>query len=273
MGGCDDAARSGMTSLRQSAKARLAAVLCSRFSGRLLGALYHDRIARQGVVIHTSAEVVSPVVKASVFWGIYESAEIRFVRHYLDSTLDVVELGSSIGVVSSHIARRLDAGGRMVCIEANPLLLPVLRQNLAANAGHISVDVVHGAVVYGVDSPSVSFELAELSTHSQLADAAEAVRGGRRVTVPSITLADILDDRAITRYALVCDIEGAEAGLLERDTSALAECRQLIIELHDTTYDGRPVTVGSMLRRIEELGFERRDGYGSVFVFGRPRGT
>ena len=50
--------------------------------------------------------------RAMIFWGFYESAEIRLIEKYFDGKTDVIELGSSMGIVSTHIAKKLVAGKR-----------------------------------------------------------------------------------------------------------------------------------------------------------------
>lgn len=71
-----------------------------------------------------------PALVASIFWGLYESAEIRFVRRYLDPDLDCLELGSGIGLVSRVIAVSLRPGRRLVCVEPREDLLACARENV-----------------------------------------------------------------------------------------------------------------------------------------------
>jgi len=119
--------------------------------GRVLGALFRDQIPCEGCVIDTSDEVIAPRVKAKLFLRGYEHDEIRFVKRHLRRDLDVIELGSSLGVVAAHIARKLDPGRRLVCVEANPALLKSIWTNVHQNAPHARLDVVSGAVEYPPD--------------------------------------------------------------------------------------------------------------------------
>src|SRR4051812_6437349 len=88
-------------------KTAIADLLCSSFIGNLLSRAYSDRIPNGGLVVDTSHPSVTPQLTASIFWRIYEGAEIRFVHQFLRPDLDVIELGSSIGVLSCHIKQRL----------------------------------------------------------------------------------------------------------------------------------------------------------------------
>lgn len=67
---------------------RLAAnLLCSRRVGRIIQGMYGEhipwRITGPRVKVPKKA---APHLVASIFWGLYESAEIRFVRRYLALT-------------------------------------------------------------------------------------------------------------------------------------------------------------------------------------------
>ena len=58
-------------------KALAARVLCHPFVGTLLGQLYGNLIPSRGLNRHERGN--TPAIKAYLFWGLYESAEIRFV--------------------------------------------------------------------------------------------------------------------------------------------------------------------------------------------------
>ena len=63
-----------------------------------------------------------------MFWGGYEGAETRMIRSNLQASPTVVELGSSLGVTTAHIAAVMAPGGRLVCVEANPRLISGLSE-------------------------------------------------------------------------------------------------------------------------------------------------
>lgn len=56
---------------------------------------------------------------ALIFFGIWESAEIRFSKRFVD-TETVIELGSSIGVTLGVLGKKLN-NVRFICVEASPL--------------------------------------------------------------------------------------------------------------------------------------------------------
>jgi FkbM family methyltransferase len=246
----------------------LARQLCRSVVGRLIGWLHGDRIPTAGLVVSTAGGHIAPSIKARIFWGLYESAEVRYVRRYLRTDLDVVELGSSIGVVSAHIAKTIQPGFRLICVEANASLLPYLECNLATNVPEVPAIVHHAAVSY--ERPPNSQGTLVLGNDHLMAKLSETRRGGGSgISVPFTTLRELLKTYSVQEYALVCDIEGAEAGLLRDDGQALSTCQQIIIELHDTFIDGVPVSISDMRGMLERQGFQQHAAYGGVHVYGR----
>ncbi len=249
-------------------KTTLARGLCHPAVGRLLSALFNDRIPslRFGCLrIDTRAPSVSPRNVAMIFWGIYESTEMRFVQRYLRPDLDVVEIGSSLGAVACRIARRQEAGRRLVCVEANPDLLPALRRNVHVHSPQ-PVEVVNRAI--GYDGPIARLHRGPDNTSGRALPSSADAEGEN---VPASTLSELLEDHGIGEYALVSDIEGAEAGFIERDPTALSRCQQMVIELHDAESARGPLTVDDLAALlVERHGFVLRDRHGPVCVFERP---
>lgn len=144
----------------------VAKVLTSDLIGKLVGIIFKDSIPSHGLFIDT--RLASNKIKTSIFFGIYESAEIKFIRHYMamNNHLDVIELGSSLGVLSSHIANQLRKECRLICVEANPNLLPTINSNLQKNASHLSTYEIINAVIDYRGKDTIDFFLGEDNTTS-----------------------------------------------------------------------------------------------------------
>ncbi|MFN3474830.1 MAG: FkbM family methyltransferase [Blastomonas sp.] len=240
-------------------------VILHPIAGRLIGWLFNNRIPHRGQRIAV-APGGDPVVNAVLFWGIYESAELRYVLQYLDGKTDVIELGSSIGGVSCVIATRL-GDRRLICVEANSSLLGLLRQNLDTNAPGKTVEIVHGAIDYsGKDHIEFSIGSSNLSSH--------VGSEGKVESVPTLTLGSIQAAYNVGDYALVCDIEGAEAALFDNDQEALQSCQTIIIELHTVTYGGISYDPDKLIDMIaHNTGMALVARYGEVCVFSRRDGN
>lgn len=246
----------------------LTSALCNDVTGRMLAHFYRDRVPSRGCIFQTQG--IASATKARIFWGIFESAEYRFVRDFLRPDLDTIELGSGIGVISSHVAQRLNEGRRLVCVEANKDILPLLQENLRYNCRHTMAQVVHGAIDAST-SPNETVHFARAADHVSSRQA-EAIgdNAGDMVTVPAVTLGSLLNDYGITSYQLVMDIEGAEVALIENEGSALAKCQRAIVELHPARRGNRKLEVAEIALSFANCtGLKQLDRYGNVFAFAR----
>ena len=248
-------------------KLRVSEIVASNSAGRLIGALTRNRIRHQGVWFDVRSEDFSSRVRAQMFWGAYEGAETRMIHGLLQNITTVVELGSSLGVTTAHIASIMDPAGHLVCVEANPRLLPGLRARTLPRAASLQVDLVHAAVTGHCGE-------------TMLALAAETVgsRVGRprphesAVQVPALTLREILHRTGVADFDLVSDIEGAEASFLLNDVSVLNRCKRAVIELHDTSVNGARVSASDLMDAACAAGFETVGRHGPVVALTRAPG-
>lgn len=246
-------------------KLRVAKVLAGDRAGRVIGALTGNRVRHQGLWFDVHSRDFSPGVRAQMFWGAYEGTETRMIRDFLRDSRTVVELGSSLGVTSAHIAAGMVPGGRLICVEANPALIPGLRRRLSPWAGSLRLEVIHAAVT--THGGSTLLTVASQTVGSRLGCPRE---DEDTVPVPALTLGQILNQAAIVDFDLVADIEGAEASFLLHDPSALKECRRAVLELHDTTLGGSDVSVFDLIHALTAAGFEIAHRHGPVVAVARP---
>ncbi len=213
-----------------SIKLRVVRAITRPVVGRLVARLTGNSIRVKGARINTASPLISDSTRAKLAFGFYESAELRFVHAHLRSDLDVVELGSSIGVVGSVVLRRLDPGRRLIAVEADDDLAAIARRNFEANSGAATWALEVAAISYGAQAGLTFVRGAQTTggrlTRSSTEDADDDTE--------RLTLSELLTRHHVDRYALIADIEGAEAGIILEDELALGRCDQLIIELHDT---------------------------------------
>jgi len=240
-------------------------ILCHPAVGRLIAFLSGGAITSRGSVINIRNNHISRENVARIFWGLYERAEIGLTKKYLRRDLDVVELGSSLGIVSLSILRVQDRDKKLICVEANSHLVETIRDNIRANAPWKDFDVLNRAVDYGNRAEvNVSIDSGNLGSR------VSAVGNGRGMLIRTITLEALLAAYDIKEFALVSDIEGAEVGVITKDGKSLERCRQLIIELHDVNFEGETYTVQALREKIETLhGFNLVASRNDVFVFER----
>jgi FkbM family methyltransferase len=256
----------GGLEVASSLKLRVARIVASGEAGRLIGTLSGYRVRHHGLWFDVRSSDFSPQVRAQMFWGAYESTETRMIRGLLRGSTAVVELGSSLGVTSAHIAALMAPGGHLVCVEANPRLLPGLRERLAHRTASLRADFVHAAVADHCGD--VVLALSPETVGSRLApDRPDEATVG----VPALTLREILRRTGVSDFDLVSDIEGAESAFLLQDPDVLSECRRAVIELHGTAVDGRAVSVSDLLEAAVGAGFRIIRRHGPVVSLVRPR--
>jgi FkbM family methyltransferase len=211
-----------------------------------------------GMPIDVGGAGIPAANKAALWWGMYESAEYRLIKEFLRPDLPVIELGSSIGAISSVIAQQLDRGQCLTCVEANPFLIPLLQRNLHRHAGHLTVNLVHAAVSY--DSDVVRFGVSSNNLTSSIPAGTQA----ETAAVNAVTMAALVAGKAGTPFQIVADIEGAEAAVYLHDAGSLIRCEVMVVELHPTVLKGRPYTPADLEQVIESLGFQIVARYGAV---------
>jgi FkbM family methyltransferase len=250
---------------------RLAAnILCNDVIGQLIALISSNNIHNGNCIINTNCETVKPSVKARLFWGVYETPEIDFVNKYLRSDLDVIELGSSIGVIASHVGQKLKSSSRLICVEANPILIDCLKDNIQRNINEDNVDnyvVINAAIDYSNNSDWVEFAISNNSLESRIGNDLNA---REHIKIPTTTLSNILHEYQIDKYTLICDIEGAEKQLLENEHQALEKCQQLHIEVQNTIFDGHIIKIEDIVNiLINKHGFSVVDNYLGAYIFER----
>src|ERR1051325_502604 len=214
----------------------------------------------RGNVVHIngcSFSVNSPIIstpfKSEFLFDNYEKQERQAINRFLDSTMPIVELGGSIGVVSCLANRKLSDPSQHVVIEANPVLIPLLEEN--RNRNGCKFTILPGAVAYGTrqvvfHSNSTNFVGSTALTHH----ANDTIVGDilEDVEVQTITLQSVLDQYGFDHCTLICDIEGGEAALIEHEFDLISrKVRTIIIEVHE--YFLGEAGVRSLLPGLESL--------------------
>ncbi len=244
--------------------------LCNRLTGFIILGIFKDRVPSLRWIPFafdlTSNSINKPLV-ASVFWGFYESAEIRLINKYLDGEIDVIELGASSGIVSSFIISKFrNANIRLISVEANKNLADSWKSNVTShNLHNTRVDLLNRAVHYG--KKFVNFNVSGNPTESRLSNSENENWNEEDVKVECITLEYIVDTYGVSSFGLFCDIEGAEIELLLNEGEIFKKCKYLFIELHKTVYKQKQYEVEDLKSLIIRKGFIVVAHYGPVYYF------
>lgn len=221
-----------------------------------------------GVWLPIDRGILSPSMELSLASGRYEARERNMATRIIQPGDVVLELGSGLGFISSYVRQRTGAG-KIICVEANPRLIPYIRSVHALNAV-ANVEVLNRVVVATEVTPQKfpfycrnDFWVSSLSAASPY---------DRVVDVPALPLADIL--RTHSPDILIMDIEGGEIDLMKSPN--LGSVRAVVMETHARAYGA--VAYGAVASALVEndlvrLGFtEDPDGAArDVRTFRRER--
>lgn len=197
----------------------------------------------------------------------YEKQETGLAMKVIGDGDVVLELGAGLGYISTLIRKRTRAG-RIVCVEANPLLIPYIR-NVHAINGVSEVDLLHGVADRGTNGGSVPFYCRAAFWSSSLDDAEPY---DSIVETPTMPLARLIDTHKPS--VLIVDIEGGELDLLV-GIEDLGSVQSTVLEMHPTVYGTNGVK--AITKSLQKLGFRKCGTVsGRVVAFERspaPAGT
>lgn len=229
-----------------------------RAAGWVVERLMGDRVRIDGAVFSTSSPLIAGSQKGEMLLGGHEVEERRMLGRWLPPDLPVVEFGGGLGVVSCLANRRLARPQDHVVVEANPGIVPLLERNRDLNGCRFRV--VNKALAH--DGEAVEFGVHPRFTASRIGGA------GATAVVAATSLEATASEAGFDEITLICDVEGAEVALVERELEVLRRrVRSLLIEIH-------PGIVGEeaaarIVRMLEASGFVVRDHVGINWAFTR----
>lgn len=213
-----------------------------------------DRLFRfvvQGIHVEVPRALLTPPVWASLCRANYESDETRCLAAVLRPGDTLLEIGAGLGLLSALAKKQLGAG-RVLAVEANPDLVPVIHRTHALN--DVSAEVLSG--VAGRADGEVTFHVQSdfwaSSVHRQ--------DGGRAVRVRQYDLAALV--AAVRPDVLVADVEGGEADLFQ--DIDLRGVRHVMVELHEPAIG--LAGIARCLAALTQAGFtyDPRGSHGAV---------
>lgn len=196
--------------------------------------------ARQhGILLPAWQPGIPPGVARQIWLGEYEDKEFDIVSRRLTSDDVVFEVGTGLGFLAAYCARVVGSG-RVFTYEANPGLIPVLKEVFDRNGVHPHLS----NALLGNGNGTREFHLAKdfwsSSAHRQ---------GPRQITVQQLDLNTEL--RRLRPTFLIVDIEGGECELLaEADLSSV---RKICVETHPDVLDN--ASLSRMLAGLIAKGF------------------
>lgn len=201
-----------------------------------------------------------------IFFGSWESAEIRIAKNFIKSPV-IVELGSSIGVLTSALSSCKEKK-RFYLIDANVRNIKILT-SIVAFLKQIC-KVKHSYAIYNY-CISGSPKTVNFSIRSTSGSRISSIQQDPYPTyeMNTTTLSQFLRaNLPSTNYCLISDIEGEEASIFFDDPESLDLCSEIVVELEKTEI----YSINDQIDRLNQLHFQLVYRYGNVAYFKKIQG-
>ena len=207
--------------------------------------------------------LVSDSEAASIFFGIWESGELRFVKKYINNRSGtIIELGSSVGVLVSALSKRLN-NHNFYLVEASPINFSILEKVVTHLGGDNNFSIINKAVAYNTEA--VLFD--HVGTISSSIYNSGKCKNSAYITTISLSsiVSKIINENGMSPngFTLISDIEGAEGEIFLNDIDSLSLCKTIITELEETDAFSKSVQINM----LETYGFRVQESYDNVYVF------
>lgn len=238
--------------LLQPALMRVRPAPLASFIKRLTGI---SRIDVETPAGRLAIDPVSVMGHALLNEGTYEAGMAATVQRLLGPGSTFVDVGANEGYFTVMAARRVSAAGRVLAIEPQTRLRPVIQRNLELNhLRHVRLE----SVAISDEPGTAAFHLSAdtntgssgLSRHTQYVLPTEEVR--------TDTLANVVAAAGLEHIDLMkMDIEGFEyeAVLGSRDLFRNGRVRALALELHPTVLKERGKDANAIIEFLHECGY------------------
>ena len=235
---------------------------------------YDTCLETQGVRIPYVPAIITPKIEKVMRNNRYEGGEAKTLRAVLEPGDRVLELGAGVGLCST-IAAHAAGVEQVVAIEANPDLIPMIRETHRLNDAE-RVDLRNAGATGGAVGPMDFYLRHDFWASSMEPDSRPYERV---VQVPAVDINTVIAELRPT--VIVCDIEGGELPLFTNPALDLGGVRLVLLELHPKVFGeeglaritgtlaarGFYVTEDSRADSSVQL-FERREG-----VMAPPEGS
>lgn len=204
----------------------------------------------------------------NLMFGGHERDEITLLRKRFKPAMQIIEVGSNIGVVTRFAyAEFLLPGGTILCVEPNPNTFPCLKANLTPLPGKSSF-FLNAAIGLDADSTGKAAFLVRGNLSSGLVQHIKPSKDELVMMVPIIPFEEIVKQLP-GRYSLICDAEGAEISMIQNEHTAFELCDQLLIELHSPDLTGSSASPELLIQQLQQVGFDLIDRLANTCYFQR----
>jgi FkbM family methyltransferase len=197
-----------------------------------------------GIKLPIDRSIITDRILYSIMRGHYESTEAEALRKFVLPRDNILELGGGIGLISS-LAAKVAHEGKVICVEANPHLIPYIQKVHQANG--VKPTVINAIAAGNSAKTEATFYLRKNFWVSSMSP--EPRDYVDQVQVPLASITKLVTDHKPT--VVIIDIEGGEMDLIDSDWTH--GVRLVMMEIHpDVTGDASTLKLTSF---FEKLGF------------------
>jgi FkbM family methyltransferase len=183
-----------------------------------------------GVKVPIQGSFLAPKMRRHLMRGGYERAERKLLAKLVKEGDVVLELGASLGIVTTLLKKVIGAAGAVVAVEANKQLASYFNKQLKVNG--VDAKLIHalgcpiweGAIPEKVQSQGFSFKSSSLSGRAE---------GPGGDDVAWMTLKEIAELAGLgSPSVLMIDVEGSEDIWCDQAPCFPQSVRTVIVEIH-----------------------------------------
>jgi FkbM family methyltransferase len=237
-------------------KCRLQAALLN-WVGGIIRIAYNNEIPYQSLFINTDSTLVNNKTVALIYFGKYEKDELKFVLKYLPKELPIIELGTSLGFVALNAIKQTNH--KIICLEANKKLISLIEDSFELNSVASNQYQILNCALSN-KKEKLYFSDRGSNELGKLVEFSESV-------IQAIPLEEVTKLIPEQEYVLISDIEGAEINFLKTESHSLNKCKMMIIELHDTEYEGEKYIINDLVEMIIAKRFKLIEQSNNTYVF------
>ena len=194
-------------------------------------------------------ETVAHHLIASGRWETWIGAALRRLIRPGDR---VVEVGANFGAHSVAMARAVGPTGRLICLEANPRLAPLVERSLVFNGYADRAEVVAAAAGNAARPVTMITSRRNAGGGALSEDPAGLGPGGELMTVPGVRLDDLVEG-AVDLIRM--DAEGSEPLILAGARRLLSSPAIVVMLEWDVVQMGARAVVADFVGELRDQGF------------------
>lgn len=184
----------------------------------------------EGVKVPIRGSFLAPKMRRHLMRGGYERAERKLISRLIRPGDAVIELGASLGIISTMLARKVGPGGSVVSVEPNGHLRPHFERQLAVNGEKVRLISALGCPLWSGPVPEEVSRQRFAAVENSLSGRAAGADG---TAMPWLSLKEIAEQAGIAAVTvLVIDVEGGEQVWCDHTPGFPKSVKTVIVEIH-----------------------------------------